>query len=115
MIQYTIGVSMLTPDKMERPAILEHFLLPKEMKGGVVLMEVEEDSPASRAGLKREDFVFSINDQPISSAHDVYNMVRRGEPLNIEFYRINYVLSLKKGSKKRSVCVTPMKISDLQA
>ena len=109
--QYTIGVTMLTPVKEERPAILEHFLLPEATKGGVVLMEVKDDSPASRAGLKREDFVFSINGQPISSAHDVYKMVRRGEPLNIEFYRINYL----KRRKNKSVCVKPVKISDLQA
>ena len=118
--RYTIGVTMLTPDKGERPAILEHFLLPKETKGGVVLMEVKKDSPASRAGLKREDFVFSINGQPISSAHDVYKMVRRGEPLNIQFYRIQYVSGglFKKDYKNRedmSVRVTPMEISDLQA
>ena len=122
--QYTIGVTMLTPDRKERPAILEHFLLPKKTKGGVVLMEVNGDSPAGREGLKREDFVFSINGQPINSAHDVYKMVRRGNSLNIEFCRIKYVslsgklLRSKKDSKNRenmSVCVTPMKISDLQA
>ena len=85
--RYTIGVSMLTLDRKNRLAILNHLSIPKEVEGGVVLTEVEKSFPADKAKLEKDDFVFFVNDQSISSAHDIYKIVSSGKELKVKFYR----------------------------
>ncbi len=64
---------------------------------GAVIVNVERDSPAERAGIKVSDVVLEVNDQPIHSATDLRNrlglarvgdhvklsLIRNGNPINI--------------------------------
>ncbi len=64
---------------------------------GAVIVNVERDSPAERAGIKVSDVVLEVNDQPIHSATDLRNrlglarvgdhvklsLIRNGNPVNI--------------------------------
>jgi len=57
---------------------------------GVIVADVDPDSPAERAGLKRRDVVLSLNDQPIESARQLENSVYRrrdGELLRLTVLR----------------------------
>ena len=87
--QYTIGVSM----KTVRPNF-------------VVLVDVWEGYPAHR-NLRIDDMVVSINNQSISSALDVYKVVRNshGLQLTVDIYR-------QSQSEKKTIPLTPKCIVD---
>ena len=89
--RYTIGVSMLTVTNSEDVdiQILKHFSLPETFAKAVVLTNVQEDSPASRANLSSGDMVVRINGHDNCSAHDVYKavMFSSGLQFTIEIYR----------------------------
>jgi len=50
---------------------------------GTVITEVVVDSPASKAGLRRGDLIFSANNFTINSALDLMNLVQSGHPGDI--------------------------------
>jgi serine protease Do/serine protease DegQ len=59
--------------------LIEQLGLPKETKG-VVVSDVVPGSPAEKAGLKRPDFVVSINDHVISSVEELRLTVAQMPP-----------------------------------
>lgn len=48
-----------------------------QVKEGVLITDVEEDSPAEKAGLKAGDVILSINDKEMTSPSDVSTIVRK--------------------------------------
>src|SRR5204862_7028162 len=52
---------------IERPAaaLVEQLDLPKDQ--GIVLTEVQNDSPAAKAGLKANDILLELNGKPVTS------------------------------------------------
>ncbi len=45
--------------------------------GGVLVNEVEKDSPAEKAGLKAGDFIVKINDREVDESRDVQRLIRK--------------------------------------
>ncbi len=57
---------------------------------GALITEIEDNTPASKAGLKRGDLIISINDKDIKSASDLKNTIGSYTPskvVNIKFLR----------------------------
>jgi serine protease Do/serine protease DegQ len=70
------------------PALAEAFELP--VRWGAVVVEVLQDSPADRAGLRASDVITSINGRRIEDSADVANSIgqlRTGETVEIEVLR----------------------------
>jgi serine protease Do len=57
---------------------------------GVIISDVEEESPAQKAGLKRKDVIFKVDDQRIknlSDWEDLSYLARADQSLDIGFFR----------------------------
>ena len=62
---------------------------------GVLVTEVEEDSPAERAGLKAGDVITGLDDQTVTDSDDLVKAIRRheeGDTVTVHF--------LRRGKKK---------------
>lgn len=64
-----IGVSMqdMTSE------LAEYFNL--ESRNGVLVMDVEENSPAEKAGLRKDDVMIRVNERAITDGNDVRNII----------------------------------------
>src|SRR5262249_32101150 len=51
-----------------------------DIGSGVLVTEVLPGSPAERAGVKRDDLIVSLNDQPMKSVADLRNHIALTEP-----------------------------------
>ena len=61
--------------------IIRFYNLPLET--GVLVVSVEKDSPAQRAGLREGDLIIAFNEQPIGSSHELHKMLM-GEQIGVE-------------------------------
>lgn len=85
--RYMIGVSMLALTSRSLPMLRQYYSIPKEVTGGVLLTKVWSDRPAYLAGLMSGDVIVRINGQAVKSIKDVFNMVKTGKKMSIEYYR----------------------------
>ena len=53
--------------------VIRFYNLPLET--GVLVVSVEKDSPAQRAGLREEDIIVGFGERPIGSIHDLHKML----------------------------------------
>jgi S1-C subfamily serine protease len=53
--------------------VVRYYDLPLET--GVLVISIEENSPAERAGLREGDLIVGFNDQPIGSVHDLHKIL----------------------------------------
>src|SRR6184192_3671722 len=53
--------------------VIRFYNLPLET--GVLVVSVEKDSPAQRAGLREGDLIIAFNSQPIGSVHDLHKVL----------------------------------------
>jgi S1-C subfamily serine protease len=53
--------------------IVRYYSLPRET--GVLVVSLEKNSPAERAGLREADLIVAFNGQPIGSVHDLHKML----------------------------------------
>jgi S1-C subfamily serine protease len=53
--------------------IMRFYNLPRET--GVLVVSLEKNSPAERAGLREGDLIIAFNGQPIGSVHDLHKML----------------------------------------
>jgi membrane-associated protease RseP (regulator of RpoE activity) len=70
------------------PELREHFGAPRD--AGVLVGEVEKDSPAAKAGIQVGDILTAVNGTRVDSAHDVSRTVRPmkpGETVKIDLSR----------------------------
>jgi len=70
------------------PALREHFGAPKD--AGVLVAEVEANSPAAKAGVQVGDVVTRVDGDRVESAGDLRRLIRRkksGETVKIEVQR----------------------------
>lgn len=66
--------------------------------GGVLIVTVENDSPAERAGLKKWDVIVAINDKKIKNALELSMKIaesKPGETVSLTLYRRNEKLTVK--------------------
>lgn len=69
----------------------QHISLPNNINNGVVIADVEENSPADKANLQQFDVITKINDQNIDSMIHLrkylYTKISIGESITLEIYR----------------------------
>src|SRR5205807_9627358 len=61
--------------------IIRFYNLPLET--GVLVVSVEKESPAQRAGLREGDLIIAFNEQPMGSIHELHKMLM-GEQIGVE-------------------------------
>jgi S1-C subfamily serine protease len=89
-----IGVSAQTVPVHRR--VVRFYDLPKEM--GVVVLGVEENSPAKRAGLRDGDIIVALEGQPVAGVDDLHRLltdVRVGQSCALTVLRWTDKLELK--------------------
>lgn len=95
-------------EKIERPLIgiemtdisntyylyKQGIILPENVEKGVVIIKVQENYPAQKAGLEKGDIILSINDTDIEdSAHFKYVLYKYevGDTITIKYMRNNKI------------------------
>jgi len=89
-----IGVSAQTVPVHRR--VVRFYDLPKEM--GVVVLGVEENSPAKRAGLREGDIIVALEGQPVAGVDDLHRVltdVRVGVNCSLTVLRWTEKLEMK--------------------
>jgi S1-C subfamily serine protease len=89
-----IGVSAQTVPVHRR--VVRFYDLPKEM--GAIVVGVEENSPAKRAGLREGDIIVALEGQPVSGVDDLHRVltdVRVGVSCKLTIVRWTEKLELK--------------------
>jgi S1-C subfamily serine protease len=79
--------------------VIRHFQLPTET--GVLIVMVQEKSPAADAGLQEGDLILNFADHPVERVDDLHKLLtesRVGAPTDLTFLR---------GTEKRTVKITP--------
>ena len=66
---------------------------------GLLIRDVAEDSPASRAGLASGDLIVAAAGQPITSVDDLFGALRAASGGTIE-------MTVLRGTEERSIQVT---------
>jgi Do/DeqQ family serine protease len=96
-----LGVSSdtVTPD------VAEQLGLSKDTRG-VVITDIDENSPAEKAGLKRTDVILAINNHPISTWEELRLLVSQVVPETTATFKI------VRDGKPRTVEVTVGKVID---
>ena len=79
--------------------IVRFYNLPLET--GVLVVSVEKDSPAQRAGLREGDLIIAFNEQPIGSIHELHKMLM-GEQIGVEA-----TLLVIRHTEKLVLAITP--------
>ena len=79
--------------------IVRFYNLPLET--GVLVVSVEKDSPAQRAGLREGDVIIAFNEQPIGSIHELHKMLM-GEQIGVEAK-----LLIGRHTEKLVLAITP--------
>jgi C-terminal processing protease CtpA/Prc len=67
---------------------------------GILVSEVEKDSPAEKAGLKAGDVVLKVNDDDVADAGDLTHAIRSYDP------GTEVTLSILRNGKKKSIKVS---------
>jgi len=87
-----VTVQTLTPD-------LRREMQVPEGTAGVVITNVDADSPAAQAGLEQGDMILQVNRKPVTSAQDFNRAVREGAS------RESTLLLVKRGAGTQFVVV----------
>ncbi|NJK52505.1 MAG: PDZ domain-containing protein [Leptolyngbyaceae cyanobacterium SU_3_3] len=100
-----LGVQMvdLTPARRDDLNRASELGMKVEADRGVLIMEVAQNSPAARSGLRKGDVILAINGQPVKASNDVQQVVEVstiGRDLAIEINRAGRksILSVKPGA-----------------
>lgn len=85
-----IGVSTVEMNQVPRE-FQNNVIVPEDVNNGMVVANVQKDSPADQAGLQQFDVITKINGQEITSALDLrsylYAETGIGDTIKIEIYR----------------------------
>lgn len=85
--------------------IPEHYKIALDIEYGVIVVEVEEDSPADKAGMKEGDIILAIKNEKIEDVEDLIYYVKKNpnEEVNVDILRKGKKISLKVkiGEKER--------------
>jgi len=67
-----VSVQALTPE------LRQQMQLPESVKGGVVITDLDEDSPAGATGLQPGDVIVQVNHRPVNTVAEFNSAVRAG-------------------------------------
>ncbi len=67
-----VSVQALTPE------IRQQMQLPDDVKGGVVITDLDDDSPAAAAGLQPGEVIVQVNHRPVNTVAEFNSAVRAG-------------------------------------
>lgn len=98
-----LGVSITDLEK-EAKALYKHGK-------GALVMDVSEDTPASKAGLKRGDLIYKVNGKDIDSASELTRVIGSFNPdetitLSVERDKKDIIIKLKLASRQSSLEAT---------
>ena len=86
--KYGIGVSMMSLNPRIVDSLRQKLRgVPTDVQTGAYLARVWHGSPAHRAGLQVNDIIVKIDNTPITSTQQVYDIVQKGNALRIEVIR----------------------------
>ncbi|KAH9251531.1 hypothetical protein BASA81_010562 [Batrachochytrium salamandrivorans] len=73
------------------PELVKHSRLaqavPKGQEDGVLVVQVQKQSPCDRAGVRPGDVIVRVNSSPIKDASDLFSMLKVGQTFEVEFRR----------------------------
>jgi S1-C subfamily serine protease len=92
-----IGVSAQTVPLHRR--IVRYYDLPSET--GVVVLSIEQASPAQRAGLRDGDVIVALGDQPVSGVDDLHRV------LSDVRAAVKTTVTIIRGTEKMKVAIVP--------
>ncbi len=88
-----VSVEALTPE------IREQMQLPDDAKGGVVITDVDDESPAAAAGVQPGDIIVQVNRHPVNTVAEFNSAVKAGAS------RESTLLLIRQGPGTRFVVV----------
>ncbi|XP_036278937.1 serine protease HTRA1 isoform X2 [Pipistrellus kuhlii] len=84
-----IGIRMLSLTASKAKELRDHHRDFPDALSGAYIIEVLPDTPAEAGGLKEQDVIISINGQPVASAGDVSDLIRKEGTLHMVVRRGN--------------------------
>lgn len=85
----------------------QNIILPEDIEGGMVIADVQPDSPAGTAGLKQFDVITKINGQDVTSLLDLrkymYSEVSVGDEVDLEIFREGKQQNIKLKLTEREI------------
>ena len=95
-----INIFFVDPETLQYLRLMSKFFgndIPVDVQQCVYVARVWPGTPASDC-LKKGDIIVKIDKEPVTSSSQVYDMVQKGKPLNIEVIR---------GQRRLKIQVTP--------
>ncbi|WP_214688811.1 trypsin-like peptidase domain-containing protein [Exiguobacterium sp. s163] len=85
----SLGVSLRDVSEFPQGYLTEQINLPESVTGGTIIVEVQQNSSAAKAGLKARDVIVKINDKDVSSFIDLRSELIRDTDgtVDIEYIR----------------------------
>lgn len=86
-----LGITLQDLLNVASSPVYDQLQLPQEVKGGVIISGVQENSPAAQAGLQELDVITHLDGEPINNMVELrqhlYYAKASGEEMTIDFYR----------------------------
>ncbi|WP_044641773.1 S1C family serine protease [Risungbinella massiliensis] len=85
-----LGVTLVDLEKLPT-SIWQDLQVPANIKSGVVIDEVDFNTPARTAGLREKDIIVALDNQPVASSSDIRRFLYKNKAVNstvnVTFYR----------------------------
>ncbi|KGX93784.1 serine protease [Pontibacillus halophilus JSM 076056 = DSM 19796] len=86
-----IGIGTVNVSEVPANQLKQEINLPQDISAGVLIAEVQPNSPANQAGLQKYDTIVAIDNEEVTSLIDlrkyVYEEKNIGDSVNLTFYR----------------------------
>lgn len=86
-----LGITLQDLLTVASSPVYDQLQLPEDVKGGVIISGVQENSPAAQAGLQELDVITHLDGEPINNMVELrqhlYYAKSSGEEMTIDFYR----------------------------
>lgn len=91
VIRPFLGITLQDLLNVASSPVYDQLQLPEEVKGGVIISGVQENSPAAQAGLRELDVITHLDGEAINNMVELrqhlYYAKAAGEEMTIDFYR----------------------------
>lgn len=91
VIRPFLGITLQDLLNVASSPVYDQLQLPQDVKGGVIISGVQEESPAAEAGLQELDVITHLDGEPINNMVELrqhlYYAKAAGEEMTIDFYR----------------------------